>query len=405
MTHVSRYALAVLFAIVPLYGTLVVLDPARPPIPPLVPAWAAAAIGLLAVVALAATVPAAARAARRDALTFAFLAPGAATILAALTGFDPLTGIGLGVLVTGLGAAGLAVARDADAATLRLCVRTFLWSALLGSLLALAMVVAHRPAAIYAYDNGRAVGTFLNPNELAAYTLIGLGVALPLALVSRGRDRLATAVALVLIVTLGATFSRWGAWSAVCGVAAYALLTRARVLLAAAVAVALAGLGVDAVAGARHHNPRDTEARAVAWRTGLTTFERFPLLGVGPLAFPKTYDVLRPPDAPGTRTAVAFDPHSLPIAFAADGGIVAIVTLIASFTIVLRKVLRDARRAAPLPRALGFGLAAALLALLVDCSINTISIFFPLGLQVVPLALAAARTGALTETARADARA
>jgi O-antigen ligase len=394
VTRAARYALAVLFAIIPLYGALAVLDPATPPIPPLVPRWAAVAIALVAVGALAAVVPAAVRAARRDALTFAFLAPGAATIVAAATGFDPLTGIGFGVLVTAQGAGGLALARDGDAATVRLCIRAFLWSALLASLLALAMVVAHRPAAIYAYDNGRAVGTFLNPNELAAYTLIGLGIALPLAVASRGRDRLAAAAALVLVLTLGATFSRWGVLSAVCGVAAYALLVRARVLLVAAVVVALAGFGLDAVAGARHHNPRDTEARAVAWRTGLTTFERFPLLGVGPLAFPKTYDVLRPPDAPGTRTAVAFDPHSLPIAFAADGGIVAIVTLVASFTIVLRKVLRDARRAAALPRALGFALAAALLALLVDVSINTVSIFFGLGLQVVPLALAAARTGA-----------
>ena len=137
-------------------------------------------------------------------------------------------------------------------------------------------------------------------------------------------------------------------------------------LLAAAVAVALAGVALNAVAGASHHNPRDTEARTVAWRTGLTTFLRFPLLGVGPLAFPKTYAEMRPPEAPGTRTAVAFDPHSLPIAFAADGGIVAIVTLTASFTIVLRTVLREARRAPALPRALGLGLAAALVALLLD---------------------------------------
>ena len=405
MMRVSSYGLAVLFAIVPLYAALAALDPAaQPAIPPLVPARIAVAIGLLAVAALAAVVPAALRAGRRDALTFAFLAPGVATIVAAITGFDPPVGIGFGILVTAQGAGGLALARVADAATVRLCLRTFLWSGLAASLLALAMLVSHRPAAIYAYDHGRAVGTFLNPNELAAYTLIALGVALPPAVASRGRDRLATACALVLIVTLGATFSRWGAFSAVCGVAAYALLTRARVLLAAAVVVGLAGLGLDAVAGAGHHNPRDTEARAVAWRTGLTTFERFPLLGVGPLAFPKTYDVLRPPDAPGTRTAVAFDPHSLPIAFAADGGIVAIVTLIASFTIVLRRVLQDARHAAPLPRALGFSLAAALLALLVDVSINTVSIFFALGLQVVPLALAAARTGALQDVAVADAR-
>ena len=391
----NRLSLAVLFAIIPLYGTLVALDPARPPIPPLVPAAVTVAIALAAVAALAGVVPAALRAARRDWLTFAFLAPGAATILAALTGFDPVFGIGLGVLVTGLGAAGLALAREADAATVRLCIRAFLWSALAGCAIALAMVVTHRPAAIYAYDNGRAVGTFLNPNELAAYTLIALGVALPLAVAARGRDRLATVCSLVLIVTLGATFSRWGALSAVCGVAVYALAARARILLVAAAVIALAGIGLDAAAGARHHNPRDTEAREVAWRTGLTTFARFPLLGVGPLAFPKTYDALRPPEAPGSRTAVAFDPHSLPIAFAADGGIVAIVTLTISFAIVLRRVLREARGAARAARALALGLAAALVALLIDGGINTIVLFFPLGLQVVPLALAVVRTDAL----------
>jgi hypothetical protein len=257
------------------------------------------------------------------------------------------------------------------------------------------MVVGHRPAAIYAYDNGRAVGTFLNPNELAAFTLIALGVAVPLAAASRGRDRLAVLCAVVLAATLGATFSRWGVFSAVCGVAVYALATRSRALLAAALVVALAGLGLDTLAGAGHHNPRDTEARAVAWQTGLTTFERFPLLGVGPLAFPKTYDVFRPPGAPGVHTAVAFDPHSLPIAFAADGGIVALVTLTASFWIVLRTVLRNAGAAAARPRALALGLGAALIALLVDGGINTIVLFFPLGLQVVPLALAVARTDAL----------
>jgi hypothetical protein len=384
----------VLFAIIPLYGTLAGLAD-TPGIPPLVPRAAAALFGIAAVVALLAVAPAAVRAARRDALTFAFFAPGLATIVSAIPGFDPPLGIGLGIFVTGMGGAGLVLARTADAATTRACIRTFLWSALAASLLALAMVVSHRPAAIYAFDNGRAVGTFLNPNELAAYTLIALGVAVPLAAGSRGRDRLATVCAIVLAITLGATFSRWGALSAVCGVAVYALAARARPLLAAALVVAVAGIALNAVAGASHHNPRDTAARTVAWRTGLTTFLRFPLLGVGPLAFPKTYGELRPPDAPGMRTAVAFDPHSLPIAFAADGGIVAVVTLTASFTIVLRAVLREARRAPARPRALGLALAAALVALLLDTSINTITLFFPLGLQVVPLALAVVRTDAL----------
>ncbi len=395
MTAAARLGLAVLFGIVPLYGTLAALDPARPPIPPLVPTPVTVAIALAALAALAGVAPSAARAAGRDWLTFAFLAPGAATILAGIVGFDPVFGIGLGIMVTGLGGAGLVLARLADAGTTRLCIRTFLWSGLAACLIALAMVATHRPAAIYAYDNGRAVGTFLNPNELAAYTLIVLGVAVPVAAGSRGRDRLAVACTVAALVTLGATFSRWGVLSAVCGVAVYALAARARVLLAAAAVVALAGIGLDLAAGARHHNPRDTESRLVAWRTGLTTFERFPLLGVGPLAFGRTYDALRPPDAPGSRTAVAFDPHSLPIAFAAEGGIVAVVTLTASFTIVLRRLLGDARAARGAARDLTLSLAAALVALLIDGTINTIVLFFPLGLAVVPVALAAVRTDAL----------
>ena len=395
MKRPVRFALAVLFAIVPLYGSFAALFPAGPGIPPLVPRAVTAAIALTGLVALALVVPSGLRAARRDPLTFAFLAPGAATILAAIPGFDPVLGIGLGLYVTGFGAVALTIAREADAAAIRLCIRSFLWSALLASLLALAMLVSRRPAAIFAFDNGRAVGTFLNPNELAGYTLIGLGLALPLAAASRGRDRLATACALVLAVTLAATFSRWGALSAVVGVAVYALAARARVLLVAALLVGLAGVGLDALAGAQHHNPRDTEARAVAWQTGLTTFERFPLLGVGPFAFPRLYDEMRPPDAPGTRTAVAFDPHSLPIAFAAEGGIVAIVTLTFSFLLVLRTVLGAARAAPAAERMLGLSLAAALVALMFDGTINTLNLTFPLGLQVVPLALAVVRTDAL----------
>jgi len=394
--RVSSLGLALGSALIPLYGTLAALDPARPPIPPLIPHGAVVIVGVLAVVALAATVPAALRGARRDALSIAFLAPGLATIAAALPGFDPVAGTALGVLVLGLGGAAIALSYDVDGATTRLCLRAFLWSALAASLLALALLVVRRPPALYAYYNGRAVGTFLNPNELAAYALVGLGVALPLAAVSRGRDRLATATALALAAALGATFSRWGALSAVCGLAIYALAARARVLLAVAVAVAVAGLGLDAAAGARHHNPRDTQARIVAWRTGLTTFERFPLLGVGPLAFSRTYDVFRPPEAPGPRTPVAFDPHSLLLSFAAEGGIVAVVTLTASFIVVFGRVLRAARGAASTAaRTFAFSIAAALAALMIDSGINTIILLFPLGMQIVPLALAAVRTDAL----------
>ncbi len=388
--RLTTVAMATMFAIIPLYGSYAALDATRPPIPPLLPYWLTVGCALLTLAALLCVVPAGLRAPQPAAIRFGFLGGGVATLAAGLFGFDPPAGLALGLGVIAVGMAGLALSA-ADAVATRICLRAFLWSALAASLLALAMLVSHRPAAIYAYDNARAVGTFLNPNELAAYTLVALGCAAPLAIATRGRDRLALITAVVLAITLAATFSRWGGLSAICGVAVYALAVRARRLLAAALLLALIGIGLNALAGATHHNPRDTEARAVAWRTGWTTFQRFPLLGVGPLAYAKTYDALRPPDAPGPRTPVAFDPHSLPLAFAASGGLVALVTLIASVVIMQRRAFQAAAGASAVPRAVALGLAAGLIALYVDVSINTISIFFALGLQGVGLAIAVGR--------------
>ncbi len=394
MNRLSTVALVVLSAVIPLYGTFAALDPARPPIPPLVPHAVTIAIGVIVLAAFVAIIPAAARAARRDTLTLALFAPGTANLLASLAGFDPLSGIGLSVLAYGFGAAGLVFARVADRATIQSCIRALLWSALAAAAIALAMFIAHRPAALYAYNNGRAVGTFLNPNELAAYALVALGAAAPLAIASRGRDRLATVTAALLVLALAATFSRWGALSAVCGIAVYGIVTRSRTILAGALVVAVAGLALNAFAGAGHHNPRDTEARVVAWRTGLTTFERFPLLGVGPLAFSRTYDELRPPEAPGPRTPVAFDPHSVPLAFAADGGLVAVVTVLTTWAFLVSTIVRGARVPSQRTRMLALGLGSAFVAFIFDCSINTISLVFPVTLQVAPMALGVLRSDA-----------
>jgi len=171
-------------------------------------------------------------------------------------------------------------------------------------------------------------------------------------------------------------------------------LTRARALLIGALAVAVLGIGINAWAGARHHNPRDTESRIAAWQAGLTTIARFPLTGVGVFAYGHTYDAVRPPEGPGPRTPVAFDPHALPIAYAAEGGMLTLVSFIATLAIVLRAVVAAGRSSAGAPRALAFGLTAGLAALLIDGGINTVSIFLPLYLQVVPLALGVARTDA-----------
>lgn len=405
MTRAQRWAGAALFAAVPLYGTLAQLDADRPPLPPLLPAWGPLVVGAIALAAFAVLVPPAARIARRAEnrlLTLGFLAPGAASAAAALTGFDPAAGLALSLLVLAFGSTGLVLACAADEAAVRLCIRAYLWSACAAAAFALALDLSRRPGAIFAYNNGRAIGSFLNPNELAAYALVGLGLALPLALRPGRAALLAKAASVLLLAALLATFSRWGALCAVGGAAVYALAAgsgpRARAAFAAVVAAAAMFLVWDA-SGGRHHNPRDTEARTVAWRTGMTTFLRFPLLGTGPLAYAKTYDVLRPPDAPGPRTPVAFDPHSLPLAFAAEGGIIAVGTLVTSVIVLLGALLRAARTAPRTARLVALGLFAGVTALCAHALINTIAIFFPLGLQGVGLGLAIVRT-ARAESAR-----
>jgi O-antigen ligase len=378
--------LVVIYAFLPLYGTFAALDPERPPIPPLVPNAVTVALIFVVLAGYLLTMPAALGRIRADSVTFAYLAAGFGTILAGLCGFDPVTGVGLGVVFLGVGLSGLAL-DGADASAVRLATRTFLWSALLACGLALALWLAHHPAALYAYNNGRAVGTFLNPNELAAYALVALGVAVPPAVLSRGRDLLATAAAVLLIAALTATFSRWGLLSAVAGIAAFALMRRARGLFIACIVVAAAGLAVNALAGGAHHSPRDDAARIVAWRAGVTTVVQFPLLGVGPLAYGRVYSEMRPPDAPGPRTAVAFDPHSLPLSYAAGGGLVSLAIFVAIIVVLQRRVLRAAGRT----RVAALGISAGLIALYVDCAVNTISIFLPLLFQGAALAYATAR--------------
>jgi len=380
--------LVIICAFIPLYGTFAALDPQRPPIPPLVPVAGTVALIIVALAGYLLTMPAALLRIRADAVTFAYLAPGITTMLAGLCGFDPVTGVGLGVAVFGVGLACLAL-DCADAEAVRLARRAFLWSAVAACALALAMWAAHWPSALYAYNNGRAVGTFLNPNELAAYALVGLGVALPQAVLARGRNLLAMAASVLLVAALAATFSRWGLLAAVAGLAAFALMRgiRARTLLIACILVTAAGFAVNVLAGAAHHSPRDDSARIVAWRAGLTTVAQFPLLGVGPLAYGRVYPEMRPPDAPGPKTAVAFDPHSLPLSYAAGGGLVSLVVLSAITIFLQRRVQQAAGRT----RIAALGIAAGLIALYIDCAVNTISIFIPLGLQATALAYAIAR--------------
>ncbi len=387
-------AIAFMYVAIPLYGTFEVLDPVRLPIPALVGAHGAIAIALAM---LAAATICAWGAFRRPAprrIVLAQLLAGVAIVPGALLGFDPQTGLELALIVLAMGVVGVALYGYAQLpGVTRTIVIAWLASAALATVTALAMVALRKPAALYAYNNGRAVGTFLNPNELAAYLLVVLGLAAGVACYARSAPlRLLAGVTLVAgLAGLAATYSRWGLLSAAAGMLFFAILARNRRIWAGLAVVVLAAFVLVLGPGAAHHNPRDDTSRIIAFQTGVRTWLAFPLTGVGPFAYRRTYEVLRPPEAPGGEAPVAFDPHSLPLAYLDESGLIGFGALLWCWSVYIREIPRVLRAADPRRRALVYAVAAGLVALNVHVLVNTISIYFALATQGAALALALAQ--------------
>ncbi len=387
-------AIAFMFVAIPLYGTFQVLDPERGPMPALVSTGGAVAIALAMLAAAAICVWGAFRRPAPRRIVLAQLLAGTAIIPAAVLGFDPQTGAELALIVLAMGIVGVALYgySPLPGAT-RAVVVAWLAAAVVAALAALVMSLTRNPPALYSYSNGRAVGSFLNPNEFAAYLLVVLGLAAGVACYARGTPlRLLAALALVVgLAALGLTYSRWGLVSALAGALFFAVLTGGRRVWFGVAAVVLAALLLVAGPGQAHHNPRDDTSRFVAFTLGVRTWLAFPLTGVGPFAFRRTYEALRPPQAPGGEAPVAFDPHSLPLAFLDESGLVGFGTLLFSWTVYGREIARALRTAGRRRRALVYALAGGLVALQVHVLVNTISIYFALALQGVALTLALAQ--------------
>jgi hypothetical protein len=387
-------AIVFMFVAIPLYGTFAVFDPLRAPMPLLVGFHGALALALAMFAAAAICVWGAfARPAPRR-IVVAQLLPGSAIVLAALLGFDLQTGLELGLIVLAMGAVGIATYGYAPLpGVTRAIVAATLAAATLAALVAFAMLLLRDPAPLYAYNNARAVGIFLNPNELAAYLLVVLGLAAGVTCyASKTPLRILGGVAaLACALALGATYSRWGFLAAAVGAAFFAVCSGGRRAWLGVGAVVVVALILVLGPGQAHHNPRDDTSRIVAWTTGVRTWLAFPLTGIGPLAYRRTYDAMRPPEAPGGDAPVAFDPHSLPLAYLGESGLGGFVSLLTCWTIYIREIARALRTAGPRRRGLALALTGGLVALNVHVLVNTISIYFPLATQGAALVLALAQ--------------
>jgi O-antigen ligase len=231
----------------------------------------------------------------------------------------------------------------------RTVVRVYLRGGLLLAAIALLMEIAHQPEAVYAANLGRATGLFVTPNQFAAWLVPFLATASGIAFIARDRGlRLVAACgALLAAIDLAATFSL-GGWMGGCAAVLAALWWTGRRRAAGAgvlIAVVLLGVAVVSPAVVRHRQS-ERFVRLDAIRAGMHLAALFPLTGVGPLAYPRAYPLVRVPSST-EDAAIAEHPHDVTISLLAETGLAGLAAIVGGWLLAGRAIVRGFRRATP----------------------------------------------------------
>jgi O-antigen ligase len=276
----------------------------------------------------------------------------------------------------------------------RALVRTYLWGGLVLVAVALLMDVTHRPESVYAANLGRATGLFVTPNQFAAWLVPFLATASGVALAARTRGLrlLAAGGALLAAIDLAATFSL-GGWLGGCAALLAALwwLGRRRVAaLGALIAVALVAIAIVNPAVVRHRQS-ERFVRFDAIRAGMHMAALFPLTGVGPLAYPRAYPLVRVPSST-EDAAIAEHPHDVTISLLAETGLAGLAAIVAGWILAGRAIVRGFRRATPQTRTLIACIAAGIAGRFVHGFVDLVGalelayVWFPFAALLIALA-------------------
>ncbi len=387
---------ATAFACLPLFPTFITLTPASVPgvslIPPAVAPAILVAMGVLGVIAGSLLI----FSERVEQPMLPALSIWlAAALLSALLGFAPFYGIlFLAIFLLGILWHVGVNASYSDSSAPTIIFGALLGSATLAFIVAIAAVLLHRPAAIYAAQHGRAVGSFILPGELAGYVLVIVPIALAVASLARQRwlRTLALCAALSGILALVLSFSRTGWVAAGCAGIAYLLIVvrdRRKQMQIGSLVAAFTAI-VVALAFNVHHDPSENFTRLSIWQTALGIVRRFPLTGTGPFTFGMLYAHLRLPDG----DAVAYHAHDLYLTLLAETGIVGLLAMAAAWLRFGREWMRRFAVADARARILSGAIVAGLIGTLVQGLIDTSTlVLFGLWLPTMALALASARYG------------
>jgi len=317
----------------------------------------------------------------------------AVAIAASVLGFDPVSGIASGVFLAVVCLAGGAVYRCVREGSWNQMLAAWLWTGSALCVLALVALVLRKPANLYAFAHGRAVGIFENPNELALYALAVCTIAAAAMLAHYRGRALAIVTFAVAFIALIATGSRSGETAFAVGLLALAIMLRGGkkpyfVALVAIVALAISlSLSYDS-----RHNPGENDTRLAAWSAGIRTVALFPLTGVGIGGFYRVYPFVRSPDAPGPGDPIAYDPHNFYLSVAAETGLLGLGAFIWTIVAFVRESREVLALASDDGRRFGIVTLAGLLAIACHLVFNGFVLAIVLWVVMAALMLGIARS-------------
>ena len=270
--------------------------------------------------------------------------------------------------------------------------RSFLISGALAAAIAVVMVAAKAPAAIYTVGHGRAIGTFILPGELAGYLIVYLLFAFAVAVGPQRELRLVArpASAVGALAPSRSTYSRAGYAGMAAAIAFFVFMLHGRRGIGFVVGISAVTIVALGIVFNAHHDPSENFTRLSIWQAALAMIARFPLTGVGPFEFGPIYQLLRLPDG----EPAAFHAHSFVLTVAAETGLLGVAAVLFGWWRVIAE-FRTRLGAAPLRSTVAIAIAAGLVGTWVQGLVDTVSVvIFALWFPFAALALATLDDGA-----------
>lgn len=264
--------------------------------------------------------------------------------------------------------------RMQDESVRRTLLACFLSAGGIATLFAIALTLTRHPPEMFAYQHGRAAGTFLQPNEFAGYLLFLIAIGLAQAGAPPLLRRLGLSAAGIGVVALVLSFSRAAWLGFIIGAPLLVRRFGRRALVAYGVAAALfLVLGTTTFRDVAH-DPSENTSRIAVWQGAIRMAERFAITGTGPLGFSKVYPSLKIPEAAVDEVHA----HDLPLNVLVENGVLGLAAfawlVIASATAVVRARARISPED-PERTLLYDGLAAAFVASAIHNMLDVVSTF------------------------------